>query len=131
MHTHINYNSLCSLYQFHQLIEESTRLTSKSATLIDLILTNRPENISKSGVIHLGISDDYTWASQLKSHCARVSKKKTFRYGFSFPQTHNYDVTVLLSTLNLKCNSSPFSAPNVRITISGRVCLHNIFRFKE
>ncbi|CAB3998829.1 RNA-directed DNA polymerase from transposon BS [Paramuricea clavata] len=40
-----------------QLIKESTRLTPKSATLIDLILTNRPENISRSGVIHLGIPD--------------------------------------------------------------------------
>ncbi len=48
---------LCSLYQIDQLIKESTRLTPKSATLIDLILTNRPENISRSGVIHLGISD--------------------------------------------------------------------------
>ena len=28
-----------------------------SATLIDQILTNRPENISRSGVIHMGISD--------------------------------------------------------------------------
>ena len=48
---------LCSLYQIDQLIKESTRLTPKSATLIDLILTNRLENISRSGVIHLGISD--------------------------------------------------------------------------
>ncbi|CAB4023696.1 RNA-directed DNA polymerase from transposon BS [Paramuricea clavata] len=48
---------LCSLYQIDQLIKESTRLTPKSATLIDLILTTRPENISRSGVIHLGISD--------------------------------------------------------------------------
>ncbi|CAB4024314.1 Hypothetical predicted protein, partial [Paramuricea clavata] len=48
---------LCSLYQIDQLIKESTRLTPKSATLIDLILTNRPENISRSGVIHPGISD--------------------------------------------------------------------------
>ncbi len=47
---------LCSLYQI-ELIKESTRVTPKSATLIDLILTNRPENISRSGVIHLGISD--------------------------------------------------------------------------
>ena len=39
---------LCSLYQIDQLIKESTRLTPKSATLIDLILTNRPENISSS-----------------------------------------------------------------------------------
>ena len=36
---------------------EPTRVTSTSATLIDLILPNTPENILQSGVIHLGISD--------------------------------------------------------------------------
>ena len=34
-----------------------TKVKSTSATLIDLILTNTPENILQSGVIHLGISD--------------------------------------------------------------------------
>ena len=48
---------LCSLYQIDQLIKECTRLTPTSATLFDLILTNTPENISRSGVIHLEISD--------------------------------------------------------------------------
>lgn len=47
----------CSLYQLDQLINEPTRVTETSATLIDLFLTNRPDNISNSGVIHLGISD--------------------------------------------------------------------------
>ena len=48
---------LCSLYQLKQFINEPTRVTSTSATLIDLILTNTPENILQSAVIHLGISD--------------------------------------------------------------------------
>ena len=48
---------LCSLYQLKQFINEPTRVTSTSATIIDLILTNTPENILQSGVIHLGISD--------------------------------------------------------------------------
>ena len=48
---------LCSLYQLKQFINELTRVTSTSATLIDLILTNTRENILQSGVIHLGISD--------------------------------------------------------------------------
>ena len=48
---------LSSLYQFDQLIDEPTRITGTSETLIDLILTNKEENISKSGVIHLGLSD--------------------------------------------------------------------------
>ena len=47
----------CSLYQLDQLIIEPTRVTGGSATLIDLFLTNKPENISNSGVIHLEISD--------------------------------------------------------------------------
>ena len=38
------------------LITEPTRVTPTSATIIDLILTNRSENISESSVIHLGIS---------------------------------------------------------------------------
>jgi hypothetical protein len=47
----------CSLYQLDQLIIEPTRVTGGSATLFDLFLTNKPENISNSGVIHIGISD--------------------------------------------------------------------------
>ncbi len=48
---------LSCIYQFEQLINEPTRVTRTSATLIDLIFTNKKENIIKSGVIHLGISD--------------------------------------------------------------------------
>ncbi len=47
----------CYLYQLDQIITEPTRVTRTSATLIDLFFTNNPENISNSGVIHLGISD--------------------------------------------------------------------------
>ena len=50
-------NFLSSLYQLKQFINEPTRVTPTSATLIDLILTNTPENIFQFGVIHLGISD--------------------------------------------------------------------------
>jgi hypothetical protein len=48
---------LSCVYQLEQLINEPTRVTRTSATLIDLIFTNKKENIAKSGVIHLGISD--------------------------------------------------------------------------
>ena len=36
---------LSSLYQLNQLIDEPTRVTSTSATLIDLIFTNKKQNI--------------------------------------------------------------------------------------
>ena len=39
------------------LINEPTRVTETSASTIDLILSNTPENIVSSGVSHVGISD--------------------------------------------------------------------------
>jgi hypothetical protein len=44
-------------YQLDQIINELTRVTRTSASLIDLFFTNRRESISQSGVIHLGLSD--------------------------------------------------------------------------
>ena len=40
-----------------QLIKEATRVTMTTSSLIDHIVTNTPEKISDSGVIHTGISD--------------------------------------------------------------------------
>ena len=45
------------MYQFEQLISESTRVTETSATFIDLAFSNQPEKIIKSGVEHVGISE--------------------------------------------------------------------------
>ena len=42
---------------FDQLITKATRVTKDTSTLIDVILTNRRENISTSNVFPLGISD--------------------------------------------------------------------------
>ena len=48
---------LSSVYQLGQLISEPTRVTDKSATLIDLAFINDTNNIAKSGVIYNGMSD--------------------------------------------------------------------------
>ena len=50
-------HSLYELYQLFQLIEEPTRVTMKSSSLIDHFVTNTTEKSSHSGVIHIGISD--------------------------------------------------------------------------
>ena len=49
--------SLYELYQLSQLIDKPTRVTMTTSSLIDHIVTNTPETISDSGVIHTGISD--------------------------------------------------------------------------
>ena len=52
-----NLTSITDVYGLHQLITEPTRITEKSATLIDVIFTNCPDKVSCSGVRHIGISD--------------------------------------------------------------------------
>ena len=49
--------SLYELNQLTQLIDEAARITPTTTSLIDHIVTNMPEKISDSGVIHTGISD--------------------------------------------------------------------------
>ena len=48
---------LCELYNLTQMINEPTRVTLHTETLIDLCLTTVPENISLRGVSRTGISD--------------------------------------------------------------------------
>ena len=49
--------NIADIYGLRQLISEPTRITDKSATLIDLIFTNCPERVLCSGVAHISISD--------------------------------------------------------------------------
>jgi hypothetical protein len=51
------FKSLLEIYQLSQIIDEATRITRASSTLIDHFITNyEPRKISKCGVIHTGIS---------------------------------------------------------------------------
>ena len=49
--------NVADIYGLHQLINEPTRCTASTSTLIDLIYTNCPERVVCSGVSHLSISD--------------------------------------------------------------------------
>ena len=56
--------SITEMYGLKQLIDEPTRITPSSSTLIDLIFTSHQDNIICSGVSHVGISDHslvYAW----------------------------------------------------------------------
>ncbi|EDO38533.1 predicted protein [Nematostella vectensis] len=44
-------------YQLSQLLNEPTRITMHSKSLIDHFVTSCPDKINSSGVIHLGLSD--------------------------------------------------------------------------
>ena len=49
--------NIADIYGLRQLISEPTRITDKSATVIDLIFKNCPERVVCSGVVHISISD--------------------------------------------------------------------------
>ena len=66
------YKEFCAFFSLHQLIKVPTRITSQSATLIDHILTNSPENVSQSGVIDIGLSDHQLIFCTRKLHKYRV-----------------------------------------------------------
>ena len=46
--------SISDTYHLFQIINEPTRVTQTSSTLIDVIITNMPDRIVSSGVCHLG-----------------------------------------------------------------------------
>ena len=59
------------------MISEPTRITSTSRTLIDLCITNSPEKIVNSGVVHLGISDHSQVFMTIKVRYERVGTHRT------------------------------------------------------
>ena len=59
------------IYGLEQLINEPTRITAKSSTLIDLCITSAPTNVVNSGVMHLSISDHSLVYMIRKAHYVR------------------------------------------------------------
>ena len=52
-----NLQEIMELYQLTQIINDPTRITEYTKSLIDVCITSSPEKMISSGVIHLGISD--------------------------------------------------------------------------
>ena len=52
-----NLKRLLTKFNLAQLIKSPTQMTATSKTIIDHIITNRSETVSKSGVLACGISD--------------------------------------------------------------------------
>lgn len=63
---------ICNNYSLTQIIDEPTRVTQTTSTLIDLIYTSNCMKVVESGVIHLGMSDHslvyLVWGKARKSY---------------------------------------------------------------
>ena len=59
IYTKWNFSSLYGLFSFKQLVEEPTRVTLDTATVIDHVATTCPRNIIKSEVLEVSLSDHF------------------------------------------------------------------------
>ena len=72
-------------YQLTQLIQEATRVTTTTSTLIDHIIINAPETVCDFGVIHTGISDHSLVFRKISvakkvENTVEIRNMKKFRY---------------------------------------------------
>ena len=67
--------SILSQFELSVVNKEPTRVTETSATLIDLVITNRPRWIKNSQVLDIGISDHKLVASTLSLKVTRPKPK--------------------------------------------------------
>ncbi len=67
-------------YQFSQLINEPTRVTNKSRTLTDHILTTTPDKVGCTKVPKIGISDHYPTVVVYKDTFGRKHTHTTIKY---------------------------------------------------
>ena len=51
------FSKIMQLYQLTQIIDDPTRVTKSTKSILDVCITSSPDKIIQSGVVHLGISD--------------------------------------------------------------------------
>ena len=73
------YTDILNSCHFSQLIEEPTRVTQNSSTLIDHIHSNNTEKICQSGVLKSGISDHYIIYCTRKVVRGQINKHYTIK----------------------------------------------------
>ena len=77
-------NFVTNMYQYKQLIQEPTRITRNTKSLIDHLFTNKPENIILTGVSKIAISDHYLIYGVRKFPSLKANTRIEFRdFGIS------------------------------------------------
>ena len=61
--------NMVQLFDRSQLVSQPTRITEISATIIDHVYTNRPENVTEFFISHFSISDHFPVCFTRKVNC--------------------------------------------------------------
>ena len=73
------YRQLLNFFSSKQLINEPTRITETSSSLLDHIFTNNSEKIYQSGVLNVGLSDHLIVFCSRKIIRGQIGKHKTIK----------------------------------------------------
>ena len=95
---------ILELFQMKQVIADGTRITSNTASLLDIIATNRPDKVKESGVVHLGISDH-----SLVYVCLKISLPRDKPKIVESRNLKNYNVNYFNDHLSHLLNNSPWN----------------------
>ena len=100
---------IMDIYQLKQIIQQPTRITENSETLIDVFITNNPEKISYSGVVPLGVSDHNLIYASIKIAFNKPQPKVVHSRNFKNYRKDYFCAELVhkLSTINFENGSDP------------------------
>ena len=97
-----------AIYGLTQIIKDKTRITGTTSSLIDHIITNSPDKITFSGVLHLGISDHSLIFAYRKLSSERAIGHKVVKYR----KFDSFDATAFLDDLHNQSRDLSISTDN-------------------
>ena len=101
-------NFITNLYQYQQLIDEPTRETIHSKTLIDHLYSNKKENIVLAEVSKISISDHYLIFGIKRFPSVKGEEHLIeFRNLKYFNEDHFLQDIISLEIFDLQCYSNP------------------------
>ena len=103
--------NLEEIYELECLITEPTRVTYSSSTLLDVILTNKPQLFKRSGVLNPEISDHYLTFALMESKIPKHRQKVV-----TFRSTKSLDVKML----NEELTNAPWWVMNIFDTMDDK-----------
>ena len=103
--------NLEEVYELECLITEPTRVTNTSSTLLDVILTNKPQLFKRSGILNPEISDHYLTFALMESKISKHRKKV-----ITFRSMKSLDVEMF----NEELTNAPWWVMNIFDTIIGK-----------
>ena len=96
------------MYDLKQLVESPTRTTINSSTLIDVILTNCPDEHVSTKVIDVSLSDHSMILTELKTFV----KRKCLHNTVTFRDFKKFNPKMFLRDVQMRCDEKGFNSIN-------------------